>query len=393
MQLRAMARAQVGRLASDFHERLGLGKPPLLGTNSPLVVTGHQPELFHPGVWAKNFASRQIADQCGGSALNLIVDIDVPHRHGIRVPSERDGVLRAVQVDFDLRVGERPYEDETVHDSECFRSFPDRVRKALGVAISDPVIDRFWPLVERVSERTDLIGLRFSAARNLLEVEAGYGTGEITLSSVCETEAFAWFVSHLLANLERFRRVHNEALDDYRALYHIRSHHHPVPDLELRGEWAEAPFWVWRVNSHRRKPLLVRQLASTMELRIPGEDEPFLELPLAADREACCAVDRLVELPALGIRLRSRALTTTMFARLLLGDLFIHGIGGAKYDEVGDEIIRRFFEFKPPDFVTLSMTIQLGLPSPGGEVIEERGCSQATSRGSVQSRPATDGSD
>ena len=26
-------------------------------STTPLIVTGHQPELFHPGVWVKNFAT------------------------------------------------------------------------------------------------------------------------------------------------------------------------------------------------------------------------------------------------------------------------------------------------------------------------------------------------
>ena len=63
------------------------------------------------------------------------------------------------------------------------------------------------------------------------------------------------------------------------------------------------------------------------------------------------------------MRLRTRALTTTLFSRFLLGDLFIHGIGGAKYDELGDEIARRFFGIEPPGFLTVSMTLWLGLPS------------------------------
>ncbi len=50
-----------------------------------------------------------------------------------------------------------------------------------------------------------------------------------------------------------------------------------------------------------------------------------------------------------------------MFSRCLLGDLFIHGIGGAKYDELGDAITGRFLGFDPPDFLTLSMTAWLGL--------------------------------
>jgi hypothetical protein len=98
-----------------------------------------------------------------------------------------------------------------------------------------------------------------------------------------------------------------------------------------------------------------------MELRIGGEDAPFLEIPLAPDREACCAVEQLLTLRARRIRLRTRALTTTMFARLLLGDVFLHGIGGAKYDELGDEIVRGFFGIEPPSYLTLSMTLWMGL--------------------------------
>jgi len=52
-----------------------------------------------------------------------------------------------------------------------------------------------------------------------------------------------------------------------------------------------------------------------------------------------------------------------MFARFFLGDLFIHGIGGAKYDELGDEIARRFLGFEPPGFLALSLTLRLGLPA------------------------------
>ena len=59
------------------------------------------------------------------------------------------------------------------------------------------------------------------------------------------------------------------------------------------------------------------------------------------------------------MKLRTRALVTTMFARLLLADLFIHGIGGAKYDQVTDAICERFFGFQPPPHLTLTGTLRL----------------------------------
>jgi hypothetical protein len=52
-----------------------------------------------------------------------------------------------------------------------------------------------------------------------------------------------------------------------------------------------------------------------------------------------------------------------MAARLLLGDLFIHGIGGAKYDQLTDRIIERFFGLTPPGYMVVSGTLHLPIAS------------------------------
>ncbi len=361
-RLRAMARQQILAASKNHHERFGLDLPAEPGPSSPLIVTGHQPELFHPGVWIKNFATASLAIENQGAGLNLIVDNDTPRWASIRVPIRNDGILRTSSVDFDDWTQEIPYEDWTVTNEAKFATFADRVREALQDQVDDPLLDEFWPLVRESVKETNRAGLRFAAGRRRLEGQWGVHNWCVPLSAVCETEAFLWFASHLLAQLPRFQNVHNNALRRYRQLYHIRSKNHPVPSLAVEDDWLEAPFWVWRASDPRRRPLLARQLGRTMELRIAGENAPFVEIPLTADREACCAVDRLRDLPTRGIRLRTRALTTTMFARFLLGDLFLHGIGGAKYDELGDEIARTFFGIKPPGYLTLSMTLWLGLP-------------------------------
>ena len=67
---------------------------------------------------------------------------------------------------------------------------------------------------------------------------------------------------------------------------------------------------------------------------------------------------------ARGIKIRTRALATTLFARLVLSDLFLHGIGGAKYDQVTDDIARRFFGFSLPEFATASATLRLPIVRP-----------------------------
>jgi hypothetical protein len=72
-------------------------------------------------------------------------------------------------------------------------------------------------------------------------------------------------------------------------------------------------------------------------------------------------VEPLKELCAGGVRLRPRALATTLFSRFLLADLFLHGIGGAKYDELSDAIAEDFFGHRPPPFLTLTATFHLPL--------------------------------
>ena len=368
-RLRSMARIQVLDRAAGFLRGAGLELPAgdIKTPPAHLVVTGHQPELFHPGVWVKNFAAAAIGRRVGGVGLNLIVDNDLLKSPGIRVPRLVGRSLRVERVEFDEWRGEVPYEDLVVSNEATFASFAERVRTRLPDTIVDPLIDEFWPHATGHARRvTDRIGYRFAIARHLVERSFGANNFEVPLSALCETEAFLWFVCHLLAHLGRFQVVHNEALEGYRAVYGIRSRHHPVPDLGREGEWLEAPFWVWRHGQPRRRPLLVRPRAQTMQLRIGGEVEPLLELALSADREACCAVEQLQSLPAQGVRLRTRALTTTMFGRLLLGDLFLHGIGGAKYDELGDDIVRGFFGFEPPTYMTMSMTLWLGLGDAPG---------------------------
>src|SRR5204863_8134293 len=92
-------------------------------------------------------------------------------------------------------------------------------------------------------------------------------------------------------------------------------------------------------------------------------DVKFL-LDLSPDGLSDTAVEQLAAAESRGIKLRPRALITTMYARLVLSDLFIHGIGGAKYDELTDFIIRRFFGIEPPAYVTATATFRLPIERP-----------------------------
>ncbi len=53
---------------------------------SAVFLAGHQPEMFHPGVWYKNFVLARLAEQHHAVAVNLVIDSDAVKSVALRVP-------------------------------------------------------------------------------------------------------------------------------------------------------------------------------------------------------------------------------------------------------------------------------------------------------------------
>lgn len=365
-RLRSWTREEVFRAACGYTGStvagLGNGQVGDCTASAPWIVGGHQPALFHPGVWAKNFALGRLARQLSGISLNLVVDNDTLSSETIRVPIGTIASPQVISVPFDNAQFQQPWEDLTVQDQRLFESFADRVAEQLRCWAYEPLIREFWPDVVSGTAATGRVADGFTSARNQWERKWGLENLELPLSRLCQLPPFLWFAAHLLAQLPRFWSTYNATVRDYRRENGIHSTSHPVPELARIGEWLEAPFWVWRAGDRRRSRLFARQRGAVIELAVDGQ-QPLGELPLAPETNAQSAVTRLQELQSAGLHLRTRALTTTLFSRVCLADLFVHGIGGAKYDEITDRLIAEFWGLPVPRYWTVSGTLQLPLES------------------------------
>lgn len=382
-RLRAWTRESVLDAAVRYTSALrGVDVAPIADPSLPLVVDGHQPALFHPGVWAKNFAVGGVAARAGGIPLHLVVDNDTLPGTRLIVPSgprERP-VLDTIPVDAERPA--QPWEEARVLDRELFESFAGRAANALAPWGVRPMAIDLWQDAiagahltasdpsNRPANEFPGGSLRdaFTTIRHRLENRWGLYNLEVPLSHLCQLDPFLWFTGHILAQLPRFRETYNAALGQYRRINRVRSRTHPVPDLKEENGWLEAPFWVWREGDHVRGRLMAKQ-EGRFVLLSDGRQE-IARLRLSPDMDACCAVEGLRELSQRGIRLRTRALTTTLFSRLCLADVFVHGIGGAKYDEMTDRICSRFFGICPPEFLTVSATVHLPI-GPAYDVTAE----------------------
>lgn len=326
-------------------------------TNGPLILTGHQPELVHAGVWLKNFAASKLAKSVGGVAVNLIIDNDLCRNASARVPTGTVERPQIADLKFDESAPEMPYEERTIQNRDLWNSFGERVANAVSNLVPNSLAADWWTRYAIAASKKGIIGTALAQARHELELEWGSQTVEIPQSRVCNLSEFRVFAIHLLSNAGRLRDAYNGALAEYRMSHGLRNAAQPLPDLEESDGWIETPFWIWTAKDPARRSLYVRSVGDGIELSDLQACHASLPYTDTSAVDSCVQMMGAWELE--GVKIRSRALITTLFARLLLADSFIHGIGGAKYDQVTDRLCERFFGISLPPFVVLSGTLRL----------------------------------
>lgn len=359
-ELRKLARAEVLNAALHFTS-LWTSDLPDPDPSLPLIVSGHQPQLVHPGTWCKNLLLGKLAQETNALALNLVVDNDLLKSPSLVVPAGTRNSPEFKSIPYDTLPLPTPWEEAHLREESLSRDFPDRVSAPCGNWGFQPVLPAVWKTVLDLLPQHRNWAFLLTAARNSFERRFKIRNLELPLSCLSLLPCFRRFVVDILTRLDDFQSVHNRLLTEFRNIYRIRSDSHPVPPLKNSGLWREAPFWVWRSGETHRRPLLVRQDATAVQFS-DGESGR-IEVPIAHTSPAGTWEQLLLEMERRGWKVRPRALTTTLFVRLLLADLFLHGIGGAHYDEITDRLLVRFYGIPSPVFVTVSAGELLPLPA------------------------------
>lgn len=329
-----------------------------LELTAPVIMTGHQAEFFHAGVFAKNFAAHHLAMQVGGSPLFLFVDSDLPKRGFVAAPHIGPQGLEQRNIPI-------PQVD-LLRAVECQPRVPDEVWAqffaALEQAMPDlgntllPAFRDAWFSGSNGGGMTLLDGLERAWAA--VERELGYGElRHLRMSALSDAPEFRAFALQLMRDARMFAEAHNAAQNTYRQRHGVKTPTRPVPPLQILPDRIELPLWVYQCGG-RRARLFVGQTAT--RLRVYAGTELLAELDTAA-QEAILASEPWPA-PLSDWHLRPRALLLSCFCRLFLADLFIHGIGGAKYDEVMEEFVQAYLGIPPAPQICVTATLHLPLP-------------------------------
>jgi hypothetical protein len=352
----------LGRSLSDWRRE---ARRAIVGRDDvPIIVTGHQPAFVHPGVWAKHVVAQRLAQAADGITLNLVVDSDAPKSGKLTIPAVKEGRVMLLHVEV---TGIRPgyaYEQLKALDEDQIDPIERSVRDVMGKRYAESQMNAFFKGFADVRPRlssgsggpddTSTIDWVTQMISGRRAIERRFDI-ELLEHRVSQSACTPLTVDMLL-NAEHFADAYNRALAGYRRAERVRHPHRPIPDLVRDEERFELPLWVYRACEARRR-LFVRRKSDA--------------LYLYADRDAIgtIAADGLESEGALydriraldGWRIRPRALALTIWARLLLADLFIHGIGGAKYDRISDAIMADYYGVEPPRMACVSATLHLDL--------------------------------
>jgi len=343
-----------------------------------IIQTGHQPVFFHPGIWIKNIFLNQLLkspllDKSLG--LNIILDNDICKDLNLSLPAlSLNGNLTVEEISFlpSTFTPNLPFEEYPCPSLEVITKFTRGViRRLKPLELENKDIINNFKNFSRCLENSSRfcsqnykkanLGEFLGLARHFYEKEIDPAYLEIPFSQICDRDEFLSFFLEIIKNIKSFSEIYNKKLDEYRKLFKIRNRAHPSPNLMIKENLTEIPFWIWKEGDERTKIFILKEEEKNY-LYNASYGKIFL-----IEKDGLKSLFSLKTiLKQRGLKIRPKALLLTLFNRLFISDLFIHGLGGAKYDLVTDEIIREFFKVEPPHFLVVSCTLYLNFKSSPG---------------------------
>jgi hypothetical protein len=289
-----------------------------LATDRPLIATGHQTLLWHPGILAKYLAvAAMTADRDRVENANLVVDQHTSAFGRFEVPVRgADGSLAVRTLTL---TSPRPDVPMGRHPAFSPDAAPGRLEAALPCVQSG--IERILAAVAAHRRRSNAAQQMAAALGDLMSPWVP-PMPNVLASDLIRTSLARAMIRQMADDPRRCAACYNQAV-------------HAVPEagigpLAVTEEYVELP--LWRIGPDDR-----RQRAKDRDVRRwleEGSDEGGL-LP--------------------------RALFLTALVRLGLCDLFVHGTGGARYDRAMERWSRRWLGVEPCPIAVATANLRLPL--------------------------------
>ena len=288
-----------------LREQLGL---PI---DKPIIMTGHQAQLWHPGILAKLLAAQALAERVGGVAVWLIVDMDTNEALSLRVPVRHAGGPMTDEL-FEFTPAEKRSERRTTGATPAVEPAPIRFGPEITPATPE-IARRLGRLHETIGKHADASSVAMQATQAIFDTISEVSPRPVIIAPTqfARTDLFREILSIASEDPGHFAGSFNEAVE--------RVPDSGVAPVSLGNE--ELP--MWRLDEQGRRVRARAGDARRGEPLLPG------------------------------------GLLMTGLMRLAGCDLFIHGTGGRSYEPVNDLWLPGLIEGPLAPFVTATATVHL----------------------------------
>jgi hypothetical protein len=287
-------------------------KNPELNPKQKWYCTGHQPWPIHPGIWIKRWLINKLANNTHSQAINIYLDLEKTGQVRFPNPSEPNSISTINFPDYwfdeiDINLLIKELQNCTL-PSDLFSKIKQIVTSRIKAWESIKLLIETW------------------------ESDLTLSIINITQSDIFNTKTIQSFFLNILSNPEKLFSEYNNALNKYRKKHKIKNSANPFPNLKKENDLLEMPFWIYKNN--KRNSLRINQ--KTKEWHY---DKTILAKPYP--------------------NIIPKAIFLTSTIRLLLADIFVHGIGGKKYEDFSDFFFSNFFNIEVPPYITASASFGL----------------------------------
>ena len=305
---------------------------------TPIIATGHQAWLWHPGILAKYLAMAAAKRQRAAS-LHVVVDHDVHEAMRLELPV-LDGdrlhveTLTLAQYDAAVPTGSQPPVDlRMVNDAL------DDVRARLGdcLAVDVTQLRDAWADLPDATTLAEQIAMVLD---RLMRPYVGRSIPALFSSDLAKLPRFQTLVQHMLEDARQCAAAYNAAARRYPAAR--------IAPLLVEPNRVELP--LWRLAWRRPRRRVFADL---------GGPSPVLVLDDGS------AMGPTVD------SLAPRAMLLTAFMRSQVCDLFIHGTGGGVYEQVTEAWWQAWTGQRLAPMAVVSADLHLQFDAPvadGGEL-------------------------
>jgi hypothetical protein len=312
-----------------------------------LIMTGHQPIVYHSGIMFKQQSLSRFASDLRNAGqkvqgINILIDTDLGDAGEFCIPSLRGYEAELVTIRATSKKVDEIFKGQQLASEGELLALFEKTQKSLQ---AHQCLDRVNGVIKAQElylhcrkKEIELPAANF-LVRHAFEESVDYL--ELPFSSLIKMPESLQIFERILLEPEHLHREYNHLLGSYRTLRKIKNKANPFPDLRLLEDQLELPFWLLKKDNTAKLPLFARKAKDkSVELLCSGKVVGAIEGGKLFLQDVYLLVPR--------------AMFLTLFLRYFCSDAFIHGLGGASYDKFTDYFASSYLKLQPPDFMVAS---------------------------------------